>query len=385
MIGSTFRSVSLLVFLAVVLLVSVPSTSAQPGCYPCVVSSCAAFFNGSSPNISIGALSPTTAAAECSTLNTDLAGFIGTAQHATCAANVAGLACDIIATVNQTEVACNTSSIGIGTSFGNVTYFQQRCSSAVGCLGYTYQDEVVAASACSSFSAFLGAIVAQPQPSATACTKCNITACYGLSSLPNAADVSFFTGSLPGINGSACAYQQAVAANLLASGLAGAQPAQLHSLVCDPLAALTTYDTEMACNAGLVDSIFDGVIFSAATAYNTTWSSFCQPSLSQVLNATAVSRLVESGYCVSPSAGLTKYAVQYLQASPVTTVSSSGTVSPTSPGTASSSGVVSPTSPGTASSFSSTGSISGAAAAQGEVALSTVLLLALSFVASLLA
>ena len=187
----------LLTLLALVLLVSFPSASAQAGCYVCVVSSCASFYSGIAPNISIGAISPVIAAAECTTLNTDIGGFIATAQNATCAANVAALACDVIATVNQTEVACNTSSIGIGTPFGNVTYFQGRCTSAVGCLGYTFQDEVNAASACTSFAAFLAAVVAQPTPSTVACAPCNITSCYGLSTI-GVTDVTSGRARFPG-------------------------------------------------------------------------------------------------------------------------------------------------------------------------------------------
>ena len=367
MTSSPLRSAFLLALLAVLFFVSFPSSSAQPGCYPCTVSSCASYFNGSAPNVSLGALSPASAAAECSTLNTDIGGFIATALNASCAANVAALSCEIIATVNQTETACNTSTIGLGTQFGNTSYFRQRCGSAVSCLGYTYQDEVVAAGACSSFTAFLGAVVAQPAPSAIPCAPCNITACRGLSSLPGVTDVVFYTGSLPGLNGSACPAQQAVAANLLASGLAGAPAAAVNSVVCDPLAALTTVDTQAACNAGLVDSYFDGVIFSSATRYNATWAELCQPTLSQVLNATAVSRLVASGYCVSPSAGLTNYAVQYLQAPPVTAASSSGAA----PASASSS----------SSSSSSTGANAAAPVADGGVLASTLALAALSCLA----
>jgi len=307
----------LLAIVAAFLLVSLPSASAQAGCFSCVVSSCASYFNGTAPSVSIGATSSAIAAAECTTLNTDIGGFIATALNATCAANVAQLACEVIATTNQTEVTCNTSTIGVGTPFGNQTYFQQRCASAVGCLGYTFQDEVIATHACNSFSSFLGAVVAQPVPSSIACAPCNITSCYGISTI-GVTDVTFWTGSLPGLNGSACAAQQAVAANLLVSGAAGVPAGVVQSAVCDPLAALTFVDTQAACNAGLVDSIFDGVVFSSSSAHNLTWEAYCQPVISQVFNATVVSRLIAADYCVSPSAGLTNYATQYLLPAPTT-------------------------------------------------------------------
>jgi len=315
----------LLALLAAVFLVSLPSASAQAGCFSCVVSSCAAFNNGTAPDISIGSLSAAAAAAECTTLNTDIGGFISTAQNATCAANVAQLACEVIATVNQTDTACNTSTIGVGTPFGNQTYFQQRCASAVGCLGYTFQDEVAAGHACSSFPAFLGALIAQPVPSTLACAPCNITSCYGLSSI-GVTDVTFWTGSLPGLNGSACAAQQAVAASLLASGNAGVPDSIVQQTVCNSLAAMTLVDSQAACNAGQVDSIFDGVVFSSSSAHNLTWESYCQPVISQVFNATVVSRLIAADYCVSPSAGLTNYAAQYLLPAPGTSGSSNSSV-----------------------------------------------------------
>ena len=301
---------------SILLLSSVPGTSAQTlSCYPCVVAACATYYNGSAPTISIGYTSAVAAAVECETLNTDIVGFVTTAQNATCAASLATLACDVIATVNQTETNCSTSSIGVGTPFGNQTFFEQQCSAVVGCLGYTDQDEVIAGDACSSFPAFLGALVAQPAPSTVACAPCNITSCYGLSTI-GVTDVTFWAGSLPGLNGSACAAQQAVAANLLANGNTAVPPAVVQATVCNPLAALTIADSQTACNVGEVDNIFNGVIFTAASANNVTWESYCQPSLSQVFDATIVSRLVAAGYCVSPSAGLTAYAQQYLLSAP---------------------------------------------------------------------
>ena len=299
-----------LALLGAALLVSLlPSASAQAGCYPCVVSSCAGYFNGTSLNVSIGATSPALAAAECSTLNTDIGVFIATAQSPACAGTVAQLACQVIATVNQTEVACNTSTIGVGTPLGNVTYFQQRCASAVSCLGYVFQDEVYAAQACNSFNSFLGAVIAQPTPSSLPCAPCPISACYNLSTI-GVTNVTFWAGSLPGINGLACPGQQAVAATLLASGAPGVPPSLVQQAVCNPLAALSQLDTQAACNAGQVDSLFDGILFTAAG--NTTWQAYCQQSISQLFNATIATRLLNAGYCVSPSAGLTSYAVQYL-------------------------------------------------------------------------
>ena len=326
--STSARSVVLLLaLLATALFVSLPSTSAQSpavGCYECVVGSCASYFSGVSPILSIGSTTSLGAAAECSTLNQDIGGFIATAQNATCAANVAQLACEIIATVNATETACNTSSIGVGTPFGNQSYFEQRCASAVGCLGYFYQDEVVAAQACNSFEAFLGAVVAQPEPSTIACAPCNITACYGLSTV--ATDVTFWAGSLPGLNGSSCAAQQATAATFLANGAAGVPVTVVQQAVCDPLAALTLADSQAACNGGAVDGVYNAVVFSAAATANQTWESYCQPSLDAVFNNAFVSQLVAAGYCINPAAGLTNYALQYLVSPPAnsTTPSNGG-------------------------------------------------------------
>ena len=316
--SSASRSVYvlLLALLATLLFASLPSASAQSvGCYPCVVNSCAAYFNGSAPNVSIGATSSAGAAAECTTLNTDIAGFIATAQNTTCAASVTALACEVIAAA-ELETACNTSTIGLGTPLGNQTVFEQQCAAVAGCLGYTYQDEVAAAGACASFDAFLTSIIAQPAPSTVPCAPCNITSCYGLSTI-GVTDVTFWAGSLPGYtNGSACAAQQAVAANLLANGKTGVDASIVAQTVCDPLAALTLLDSQAACNAGDVDEFFDAAVFSASTAHNLTWEEFCEPSLSEVFDATLVSRLVAVDYCVSPAAGLTAYAELYIVGAP---------------------------------------------------------------------
>ena len=322
MMSSSTRPICLLLAtLAALLVVCSPtafaqssssSASAAPAaCFTCAVTACSAFNNGIAPQLSIGLPSAALAAAECATLNQDIGGFIVTAQNASCAASVASLACDVISLVNQTEVACNTSGIAVGTPLGNQTVFEQRCAAAVPCLGFTFQDEIAGGGACTSFETFLGALVAQPTPSAVPCAPCNISACYGLSTI-GITDVTFFTGSLPGINGSACAAQQAVAANLLANGLATVPAAVVQAAVCNPLAALTTVDTQAACAAGEVDNFFDGVLFSASTAVNQTWATFCPPFLAATFDATLVSRLIASGYCVSPAAGLSVYTEQFL-------------------------------------------------------------------------
>ena len=326
--------VVLLALLASVLLVSLPPASGQPGCFPCVVSSCASYFNGSAPNVSIGATASSIAAAECNTLNTDIGLFISTAQGAACQANVAQLACQVIATVNATEVNCNTSSIGVGTPFGNQTYFQQRCSSAVSCLGYTYQDEVNAANACNSFSTFLGTIIAQPTPSTVACAPCNITSCYGLSTI-GVTDVTFWAGSLPGLSGFACPAQQAVASALLAGGNAAVPASAVQQAVCNPLAALTlpqAGDTQAACNAGLLDQVFDGIIFNGASQMNMTWTQDCLATIPQLFQPALATNLINANYCTSPSLGLTNYANKFLLSNSSQSSSSTGGGAPTPSG-----------------------------------------------------
>ena len=311
--SQSFHSMLLLLLLVVVaaLLVVVPSVSAQAGCYPCVVSSCAVFFNGSAPNVSIGAAAPALAAAECNTLNTDIGGFVTTAQNASCAVTVAALACQVIGTVNATEVNCNTSTIGIGTPFANTTYFQQRCASTTACLGYLFQDEVYAAGACNSFQSFVATVIATPQPSTVPCAPCNISSCYGLSTI-GVTDVTFWAGSLPGLAGSACAAQQATAVSLLSNGAAGVPLSSVQQAVCNPLAALAQADTQAACNAGQVDAIFDGIIFSSSATLNITWQQDCVPLVNQLFTPIVAQRLIQAGYCLSPSGGLTSYALQYL-------------------------------------------------------------------------
>ena len=346
-----------LALLAAVLLVLLPSTSAQQGCYQCSVVACASFFNGTAPDLYIGAAAPAIASAECATLNTDIGGFIATAQNASCAANVAQLACQVIQTVNVTELNCNTSSIGVGTPFGNASYFQQRCASATGCLGYTFQDEVDAARACSSFDAFLGAVIAQPAPSALNCSLCNITSCYGLSSI-GVTDVSFYAGSLPGFSGFACPVQQAVANVLLAGGNPGVPASAIQQAVCDPLAALTLVDSQAACAAGEVDALFDGIIFTAASAGNTTWQTDCLRTIPALFNPTLAARLIAAGYCVSPSAGLTSYALQFLLAGSDSSSSSSSSAAATAASSSSAASAASATTYSSSSSAypSSTGS-----------------------------
>ena len=371
-----------LALLAAALLMSLPSTSAQAGCFPCTVSACSTFFNGTAPNVSIGAAAAAIAAAECTTLNTDIGGFIATAQNASCATTVANLACTVIATVNETEVACNTSTIGIGSAFANGSFFQQQCTGAVSCLGYTFQDEVTAAAACGSFQSFLGSIIAQPIPSSVPCTACTITACDGLSTIPNTPSVTFWAGSLPGLAGSACAAQQAVATTLLASGNPGVPNTTIAQTVCNPLAELSLLDTQALCSAGQVDNVFDGIIFASATAMNKTWTADCQQTIPLLFNSTVATALIANNYCLSPSAGLTGYALQYLlnssSSSPSSSSSSSGGAAVAASSSSSSSGAVA-----IISSSSSSGSTVSGAVSQAELVVPAIALLVLSSVAML--
>ena len=334
MSSSVSRTLCLLVaLLACVLVVLLPSASAQYGCYPCAVTACSFFFNGATPNVSFGVNSPAIAAAECATLNTDIGLFIATAQNASCQLSVAQLACEVILAVNETELNCTTASIGIGTPFGNQTYFEERCGAALPCLGYTFEDEVIAASACTSFQVFLAAVIAQPVPSALPCAPCTIPDCYGLAPGfdPN---VTFWAGTLPGLSGFACPVQQATATALLANANPQVPVSLVQQAVCSPLAALAAYDSPVACNAGQVDTIFDGIIFASATAQNLTWQTDCYATIPALFQPTLASRLIAAGYCTSPSAGLTNYALQYLINSSTSVTSSTGSSGTGAPATA---------------------------------------------------
>ena len=90
--------------------------------------------------------------------------------------------------------------------------------------------------------------------------------------------MTYWAGSVPGVSGSACSGQQAVAAALLAGGNAAVPLSAVQQAVCNPLAALTlpqAGDTQAACNAGALDQVLDGIIFNGASQMNMTWTQQC--------------------------------------------------------------------------------------------------------------
>ena len=316
MSACTARAVSVLT-LAAVLALCLASTCGQSAtCQRCAVPACSAFSSNGSPlTFPIGFVTAAQAAtaSEAVTGRVDL--IVGDAPNATCASTALNLTCEALLSIDQSEATCNASSIEVGAALGNATYFEQRCAAAQPCLALEVQDQLAESGACSSLEAFLATLQHQPAPSSVPCASCSITACHGLSTYGSGAtDVVFYTGSLPGIAGSACAAQQAVAANLLANSLAGASAADLGAAVCNPLAALSTVDTQAACAAGQLDALFDGVVFAAAAAANQTWAAFCPPFLTSTFNPATASRLVAAGYCASPSAGLSAYTEQFVLA-----------------------------------------------------------------------
>ena len=237
-----------------------------------------------------------------------------TAQNDTCGVTVGTFFCDVIAIANETQVGCDQSTIGLGTPYGNATYFQQQCEPAVPCLGFLEQDTIIEGGACSSIDQFVATITAVVSPSDIPCALCNITACYGLASNDTGVtDVTFFTGSLPGYNGvDSCAAQQAVAANLLASGKVGAPLADVQAAVCDPQALLVLYDSEAMCNAGEEEELLTELLFEVSAAQNVTWEEFCSVFIPEVFNPTVAGQLIASGYCINPAVGLTQYALQFV-------------------------------------------------------------------------
>ena len=322
---ATARAVSVLSLAAVLLLCLASALGQSPNCHLCAVPACAAFSSDGLPltfPVGFGTAAEATVVCETVTGRVDL--IVGGAPNATCASTALNLTCEALRSIDQSEATCNASSIETGAPFGNATYFEQRCAAAQPCTALEVQDQLLEGKACSSLEAFLSTLQAQPAPSTVPCAPCNITACHSLATYGTGApDVVFFAGSLPGIAGSGCAAQQAVAANLLANGLAGVSAADVGAAVCDPLAALSTVDSQAACAAGELDGLFDGFVFFEAAAANQTWEENCPPFLTSTFNPTTAGRLIASGYCVSPSAGLSAYTEQFVLSAAQTSVSSS--------------------------------------------------------------
>ena len=313
--------------LTLILCALAPRLAVSQICYPCLVTACGGQYNATNITVQLPANTSVDGAASCASLSSDLSMFIASALNSPCQMQIAQFACSALILANQTETACNVSTIGQNTSYAtNNTFFTTTCQSEVACLGYALESELIAANACASFSNFFSAVIAAQTPSTISCTTCNISACYNTSAytgFPNPT-VSFAAGSLPGIAGNACPAMNAVATALVSNPASPQTLPQAIASTCGSLAALGQIPNQIAeCNAGLEETLFDGIIFAAAAQQNLTWQTDCPLSIPAIFSPAVANSLIAAGYCVSPHSGLVTYGNQLL-ANSSNSASSSG-------------------------------------------------------------